>query len=344
MHNFRRILTTSVAFLLLLGILSLGFMEVYFRAEHDFFQDGSERKALAGTLDCLYCGASHGYRAFKPSVIDPILGTQSYNLSGALMTMQGRYELLREEVRRNPVKRVYLELSFNSMTRNRAREGTEGDLYALARYADFLPRLGFFFRAFSLSEYPGVYQKFLSEGIDTTLECLSGETAEHSGRDRGYMPTDPRTIEFETDYAAIFHRKTYSTEIDPYNQRYLDKILELCRQNNIELILITTPLSENALCEGANLQDFYAWYRAFAEKEELKFFDFNLYRDKESLLPDETMFFDRLHLNDEGATRFSQVFAELMTRADAGEDLSPLFYDSYPEMEQAVFGNLEKIN
>ena len=128
------------------------------------------------------------------------------------------------------------------------------------------------------------------------------------------------------------------------NQTYLDKILELCRQHNIEVILVATPLSKNALCEAANLQDFYVWYQTLAEKQGSKFFDFNLYREKEALLPDETMFFDRLHLNDEGATRFSQRFAELMARENAGEDLSPLFYGSYPEMEQALFGSLKQSN
>ena len=62
MHNFKRVLKTTLAFVLTVGILSLALMEVYFRSEPDFFQDGSERDALAGSIDCLYCGASHGDR------------------------------------------------------------------------------------------------------------------------------------------------------------------------------------------------------------------------------------------------------------------------------------------
>ncbi|MBO4418701.1 MAG: hypothetical protein J5789_02615 [Oscillospiraceae bacterium] len=338
MRNFKKILLTCVAFVLLVGLLSIGFMEVYFRTEYDVFQDGSERDALAGTIDCLYCGASHGYRAFKPSVIDPILGTRSYNLSGAMMTMQGRYELLRDEIERNPVKQVYLEVSFGTMTRNRVEEGPEGDLYTLARLNGFSRRADYFFRCFSVEEYPDVYRQFLSLGIDAALQLFRGQKADHSRRDRGYVPAGIRTMEFDTNYTVIFHSKKYPTQIDPYNQEYLDKILALCQAHDIEVILVTTPLSKTALCQSVNLQYFYEWYRDFAKERGLRFYDFNLYREKERLFPDETMFYDTLHFNDEGASLFSRLFAELMVRADSGEDLSDLFFATYPAMEDAVFG------
>ena len=338
MRNFKKILITLLSFCLLLGGISLGFMEIYFLTEYDFFQDGSARDALSGKIDCLYLGASHGYRAFKPSVIDPILGTQSYNLSGSMMTLQGRYELLQEEIARNPVTRVYLELSFNSMTRNRATEGPEGDLYVLARLTGFLRRTGFFFRAFSWQEYPGVYQKFLSEGIDAAFQWAKGHRADHSQRDRGYMPTGSRTIAFEQNYDQIFHSRSYPTEIDPYDQAYLDKILALCKAQDVEVILVATPISKSALCQASNLQHFYSWYKELASNHGLQFYDFNLYKEKDSLLPDDTMYFDTLHLNDEGASLFSAVFANLVRRTESREDVNKLFYDSYPAMEQAVFG------
>ena len=72
MHNFRKVLLTTLAFLLLLALISVGFMEIYFESELDSFQDCSERDALSGTLDYLVCGASHAYRAFDPAVINRV--------------------------------------------------------------------------------------------------------------------------------------------------------------------------------------------------------------------------------------------------------------------------------
>lgn len=337
MHNFKKILCTTLAFLLLVGVVSVAFMEVYFRREGDSFQDGSDREALAGSLEYLICGASHGYRAFDPAVMDPILGKSGYNISGALMTMGGRYEMLSMETDRNPVDTVILELSFNAMTRNRAKEGTEGDLYVMARLQGFWRRFRFFFTGFRLSEYPDVYYKFVTEGIDATQELLSGNQVPASNRSRGYLPTGPRKEELDTDYAANFHTTSLNMTTDPYNEANLEKILTLCKNRGIRVILVTTPITDAYLCKYDNFQYFYEGYQALAEQWGLEFYDFNLYREKETLFPDETMFYDVLHLNDEGAALFSQVFADLLVRADRGEDISDLFYHSYGEMERAVF-------
>ena len=271
-------------------------------------------------------------------MIDPILGTQSYNLAGSLMTMQGRYALLRQELERNPVRRVYLEVSNNTMSRARAIEGTEGDLYLLARLSGCFRRMQFFLSAFSASEYIGTYQRFLSEGIDATAALFSGEAPKHTERDRGYFPCELRSEDFEPNYFGTYHSKQYATQIDPDNLAYLDAILRLCREHEVEVVLVMTPIARSGMFEYNNAQVLYDWYQTLAQREGLRYYDFNLLRDKEGLFPDESMYYDALHFNDEGATRFSGLFAELMLRADAGEDISGLFYRSYQEMEQSVLG------
>lgn len=336
MHSFRKILRTTLLFLLIVAVGSVGLMELYFRSERDAFQDSSERKALAGSLDCLIVGASHGYRGFDPTVIDPILGTTSYNLSGALMTMRGRYELLKLEVSRNPVKTVVLEVSYNTLTRNRRQEGTEGDLYTMARLDRFTDRTRFFFGFFA-AEWGDVYYKFVSEGVDVILDKLEGKYRKDSRtRYRGYLPTGMEpAYEFTDEYQSVYKSRWrwLQTEIDPWNLDYLDKIVELCEEEDIELVLVTTPLSKEFLCSYGDFDEFYDWYRAYAWEHGLRYYDFNLYREKEALLPDKTMFYDTLHLNDEGAALFSRLFAELYRRDLAGEDLSGLFYDSYKALD-----------
>ena len=337
MHNFKKVLRTVLLFLLIVAVLSVGLMELYFHAERDIFQDGSERAALAGTLDYLFLGASHAYRGFNPAVIDPILGTDSYNLSGALITMRGRYELLKLELSRNPVKTVVLEVSYNTMTRNRRQEGTEGDLYTMARLDRFFDRVGFFF-GFYAAEYPDVYYKFVSEGADIILDKLEGKYSKDTRlRYRGYLPTGPRVYSFVTDYQSVYRTRWHwlQTEIDSYNMDYLDRIVALCEERNVELILVTTPLSKEFLCRYGDFDTSYTWYCDYAAAHGLYYVDFNLYREKEALLPDLTMYYDELHLNDEGADVFSRLFAELELRRAAGEDLSPLFYDSYAALSAA---------
>lgn len=336
MHNFRKVLRTVLLFLLVVLLISVAFMEVYFRTERGSFQDGSDRDAVAGTLDTLVCGASHAYRDFNPAVMDARLGTRTYNISGSLMTMQGRWELLREEIDRNPVKTVVLELSYNTMTRNREREGTEGDLYVMARLSSFFHRVRFFFTGFRLNELPSVYYKFLTEGIDTTIELAEGKPGHPNKRIQGYLPTGPRTSKLNTKYESLFHQaKAIKTAIDPYNETYLNKILKLCEEKGVRVILVTTPITKSFLCRYNNFDVSLSYYRKLAEEHGYDFFDFNLYREKEELFPDKTMFYDITHLNPDGADRFSELYAEILQAKDRGEDVSDRFYESYAEMQAA---------
>ena len=333
MHNFRKVLRTSLLFLLVLLLLSIGFMELYIQTERDSFEDASDRRALAGTLDTLIVGASHGYRDFNPVVIDGILGTSTYNLSGAMMTMQGRWELLREEVARNPVKTICFELSFNAMTRNRVREGTEGDLYVFPRLDSFFRRVSFFFSAFSFEECPEVYRKFVSEGIEAGIEIVEGKPGSQKRPIRGYLPTGPRTTEIRTDFENFYHTNSLRTTPDPYNVEYFTRIMELCREKGIRVIFVTTPITKAQICKYDNFDGIYRYYQQLAAQYGCEFYDFNLYREKETLFPDLTAFYDNLHLNPEGADRFSELFANVLAAAGRGEDVSARFYASYYEMQ-----------
>ena len=337
MHSFRRILCTAMLFLLIVSALSVGLMEVYFRTEYDFFQDASERDAEAGKVDFIVCGASHAFRAFNPDVIDPILGTHSYNLSGALISMQGRYDLLKEEIARNPVKTVILEVSYNTITRTRSNDGIEGDLYLIARLSGFSKRVSAFFKYFSGDEYADAAYKYVSAGMKSTLKLILGKDREYEGqRIRGYLPSGERTMEFDTDYRSYYHKKSLNMTQDEINIVYLDKIMELCRENNVRVILVTTPISKTFLCRFDNLDIIYSWYKNYAKSWDAEILDFNLYPGKEELFPDDIMFYDENHLSREGADLFSRIFAETLKQYDAGENVKENFFKSYFFMQKTL--------
>lgn len=337
MRNFRRVLCTALIFVLSAAILSFAFMEIYFRTEYDFFQDASDREAEAGSVDYIICGASHAFRAFNPDVIDEILGTHSYNLSGALISMQGRYELLEKELSRNPVKTVVLELSYNTVTRTREGDGIEGDLYLMARLSNLSERVSGFFTHFSEDEYVDVCYKFVTEGIKSTVKLVLGKKPDYVGkRIRGYMPSEERTVEFNTNYREYYHKKSMNVTFDDTNLLYLDKIMELCQENGVRVIIVTTPITKAFFCRYDNFDYIYSWYLEYAKEWNVPILDFNLYIGKEDLFPDEKMFFDENHLNKPGAELFSRIFAETEKQLDAGQDVSGLFYKTYFLMQKTL--------
>ncbi len=334
MKNFKKACKTTVLFLLILVILSASIMELFFQSESYFYQDYRERDELAGTLDTLILGSSHGLRAFVPEIMDKKLGVNSYNLAGSLMTMQGKYEMLRTEADRNPVKTVILEMAASSLTRNRVEEGPEGDVYLLGRFSHFIPRLSYFLRAFRPSEYGRAYYVYLARGVQCAYKLKNGTLWKYNKKSVKGHP------EFHKDYKSVrikykkkYNTESLNTEIYDWNVKYLDKITAYCKEKGIRLILATTPISLAAICRFDNYDVARERLVEYCEKNELEYYDFNILKKRNELFSDKTSFHDRYHLGNTGARDFTRYFCSFMKKIDKGQDVSKLFYKSYAEFE-----------
>ncbi len=334
MRSFKRTLWKAAVFLLSVFVISEIIVEPYFHSEVYHYQDAAVRDSMAGTLDLLISGSSHAYRGLMPEVLDEKLGCNSYNLSTSLMTMAGRYELLKKELGRNPVKTVILDLSYNTLTRNRVTEGPEGDLYQLGRYPNYLERMGYFFRHFQLNEYARTYYDTMNRGIQSWKRLLRGEGRRGSSEKyatKGWQGADSTPIPpLEEDQVRS---RPLRTKNDRSDVDYLTKILALCKEKGIQVILVTLPISERITQMYDGLDEIYGQYVELSRTWGLPFYDFNLYRGKTDLFSDETAFCDISHMSEEGSRNFTGLLADVLLRIQAGQDVSGLFYDSYAQAE-----------
>lgn len=337
MSNFKRAIRTTVIFLLVLTILSAAVMELFFAGENYYYQDYNEREELAGSLDFLVCGASHAMRGFKPDVIDETLGVNSYNLSCSRLTMQGRYELLKLELERNPVKTLVLELSYDSLTRNRDEEGPEGDIYMLAKLDSFSARAKYFMESVRPSEYGRMYYNYIDNGINCLKKIIRGTwTDKNEKLYKGYAAYKREDMDLTRDLKKIYHTDAFSETVYEDNRMYLQMIIDMCKEKDIRLILATTPLSKVTVCRYRNLDVFRGWYEDIAKENGLEYYDFNLLKERDTLLSDDTAFSDKFHLSNVGAAVFSEVFVDVLQKSAAGEDASALFCESYGEIEEVL--------
>ena len=330
MHSFKRLYKSLLSFLLVICLISALLAGFYLHTEYYYYQDFKERNDLTGTLNTLYCGASFALRAFRPDLIDAELGTCGYNLSGSRLTMLGRYSLLEKEIGRNPIRTVVLEVSCDTLTRVSAQEGPEGELLTFARL-NARDRPSYFVKAFRPADWPLLYYDLISKGIDDVCSLLSGRVRIGNWfLTRGYFPFHEQDEPFRKDYPTFLHSETLPSELQPENIEWLDRITALCKENGVELILVTVPQSKSFNCAYANLDEFHSWYAAYAENNGLRYYNFNLYKGIDTLLPDDTCFYDLHHVNNAGAVAFSTLYADAMSRIEAGETLD--FYASYAEM------------
>lgn len=330
MHNFKKIILHTALLVFFVIIILICSTLPYFWGESYYYQDYKVRKSLSGKLDTLVIGSSHALRSIKPTVLNEKLNTKAYNLSSPLMSMYGRYVMLEKEINRNPIKTVYLEISYNALTLDRKTLGLEGDLYVLGRFDNAFERINFFKNAFTTDEY----KKVLSDVIVRSRNSFFTHNTIKQYETFGYlpMPSNNQSLSDETK-EKIKNTKLLDTKIKEESLNYFDKIIKLCKRNNIRVILVVTPVTEKMILEYNNLDDIFSQYIDLAKEYNCEYYDFNLDKNRVKLYSEETSFYDNTHMSDSGAEVFSNRLTEIIKKVDEKKDITNEFYNSYSEVK-----------
>lgn len=336
MRSFKKILKTAGLFVLVVSLISALFITCYLKGENYHYQDGRERDELAGSLTFLLCGTSHTLFGILPDVISANCGVNCYSLSGTMMTLRGRCVLLEQELARNPqVRTVVLELSPSTLISDRDEDGPNGDLQVLGRLNDPGLRWEFFKSAFPVREWPAVYYDLVSKGIESVVRLLNGSyTAKNQIIKSGYYKNGHEDRDIPNNYADLCNTQSLPETVVPENAEWLEKVVELCRQDGRQVFLITPPQTKCYNCIYDNLDFFQEWFTAFAEEKGVPYYNFNLAKNKLDLLPDDTCYYDETHLNAAGGEIFTGMLTNILNRHEQGRDNSSCFYNSYEELDQ----------
>lgn len=333
MHNFKKIILHTVLLIFFVTIILICSTLPYFWGESYYYQDYKVRTSLSGKLDTLVIGSSHALRSIKPTVLNEKLNTKAYNLSSPLMSMYGRYVMLEKEINRNPIKTVYLEISYNALTLDRKTLGLEGDLYVLGRFDNVFERINFFTNAFT----PEEYRKVLSDIIVRSKNSFSIHNTIEQYKTFGYlsMPSNNQLLSDEVK-EKVKNTKVLDTKIKEESLNYFDKIIKLCKENDIRVILVVTPVTERMILEYSNLDDIFSQYIDLAKEYNCEYYDFNLDKNRMKLYSEESSFYDNTHMSDSGAEIFSNRLTEIIEDVDRGNNVSNYFLNSYTELKKIL--------
>lgn len=117
--------------------------------------------------------------------------------------------------------------------------------------------------------------------------------------------------------------------------KYLDACIKLCKDNNIEVNLVTGVTSVMRMYACTGYQEANDFYKSYAEANGIKYYNLNYMKERESLLPDDKMY-DYNHCNGEGAHIASEFFAQIVKKEEAGEDVSQYFYRDLDDFKKSV--------
>lgn len=335
MHNFSKIILKTLLLFIFVVLLLIAFMSPYFYGEKYYYQDYKVRKSLSGEIDTLIVGASQALRAVKPTVLNDNLNVKSYNLSSPLMSMYGRYVLFEKEIQRNPVETVYIELSYDALTRGRKSKWFEGNVYVLGRLDNIGERLNFIRNGFTSNEYKELFSDTIQRSKNS-LELAPNEKIVQY-ETYGYLPKRANDCSLSLEERKkILNTKSIDTTIKQENLKYFNEIIALCEKKDIKVVLFVVPITENVIVKYENIDDIFSQYIELAEKYDCEYYDFNLDKKRFELYSCELSYFDDYHLSDYGAEAFSTRFSEIIKKANEGEDISNEFYKSYEELKKDI--------
>ena len=346
MRDSKKAITVTLIFIVLVIIISA----IPVGANIFYNSDRILRDELAGSIDYVVIGASHGLCAFVPEIIDEQLDCCSYNLCGSLITFNGRKALIEEEIERNSIKTLVIELSYNTFVRE--TYDNEGNMYVVPRLSGLKSKLKYGFENLKFDGIDWVYSSYLLSGLQkcARFSYLLYKNADNIGnvidiyvddanddQSKAYKGFMARTVDNATidsgsvkgEYNSVSINRNYNQE----NIEVLDDIVSMAKEKNIEVIFAVTPLADAEIWRNDNWDDFYSDIKGICEAYECPLFDFNLMKSRYALLSDDVSFWGNSHLCKAGAEVFTAEYCRIMNKYNSGEDITEEFYNSYDEMK-----------
>ena len=102
-------------------------------------------------------------------------------------------------------------------------------------------------------------------------------------------------------------------EILPEVKEYFEKLKKLCKENNIELVVITTPIPQETMEKYQNnFEEANAYFAEYMAKQGIPYYNYN-YIDTESLDKSLNGFSDyEGHMYEDEAERFSAELGKML--------------------------------
>lgn len=347
--NFLKRILSLLIFvaMLIAGDFGLSYILEPLSYAHFFVPDIEHIEKSGEDIELVIVGGSRIFRSFDPEVLEEDLGFGVINGASALQSFSGSYYQLKDLIERFSPKYAVLGVAWNGLTYG---IGTQSNLIVLDRLTG-LHKVEFMKEGFSDEERlyavlkPYRFRKNLEREIIS--EIVEEKRAAAKCRSEGvpYIKDDEyyagkgfvySKLSMAQGNIAVRWRGAFEADkVHADRLEYFEKIVKLCRENGVKLMLVSAPTSMMHLFNTDNYQGAVEYYEDFARKNGLVYRNLNYLKGRDELLPD-TALMDHNHLNGEGARILSEVYAEILKKDITGESVEEYFYKDLEEMQASV--------
>ena len=213
--------------------------------------------------DTVIIGASHARASSDPDIIDKYSGTYSINMAIPGETVKDSYYILEETCRTNNIKTVILDIDYQYYF-NPPKEGfyteqfiqcqMDWSSYVKWQYIyDNMKRMeirNVFTRRQACTFTPSnmkenIEQKLSKEYKEADISSLNVDGGTYAGR--GYFYINPVSGELAGQKLIESWSKRSKEQVTGYPLKYLNKIIKYCRDNDIDLIAVTSPITPSSV-------------------------------------------------------------------------------------------------
>jgi len=311
----------------------------YFEKDIDAVVENGEDAGL------IFIGASRLYHAMIPSVFEEKLGYDNVLVAAtATQPICGTYYYLKELIETVKPEKVVIDATFDRML----NEISVQPCLLVNDRLSLKNRISFVLDCIDSSDWKYLFgpcryrdnilvyndikaekDRIKSKGGD--LYDAENDYYHGKGFVYSYSNHATGTVPFEHDTMYEFSRDAVLEE----NVYYLDKCIELCRENDIEVSLVTVPSTISYLYLVDGYEESARWFEEYAKEKQISYHNLNYLKNREEILPDEYMY-DTTHTNAEGAKVVSEIYSDILLKESMGEDISSYFYNDFDEFESNI--------
>lgn len=342
----RVILTFIFIFLILIIEIALGRLvkPVFNMYSTYFMHDLEEIEAKKEQVELVFLGASGEYLTYVPEIFEEKLNMNCViNAASSAQPTCAAYYQLKNLIERFHPSNVVIGLAWNEL----AIFNLQGKLIVYDRLTG-LTKLQYAIECFDKEErlytfYSYRYRDNISKiaslhkqkqyliQTDYKSEVSNDEYYADTGFIYSYKSCKDGNISCVGWGEFEFSEKTIREE----NLAYLDACVDLCKKNNINLYLVSSPISMAQIYNIKNYQGATDFYQKYAKKNGLVYHNLNYLKYREKSIPDSVMR-DESHLNGEGASIVSEIYAEILEKDIAGNNTNDYFYENLNQLKKDV--------
>lgn len=294
------------------------------------------------SLDTIYVGASVCQSTFNPVIIDEILGTNSYNMGTPSQPVDLSYVAIETAIKEHSIKRVVFGFGYFSLATQNSQQAEAAFIQAKNQQGTLIEAMMANAKYIYENIGDSVSVNFLIPWVNNHVTFNADAILENVNKkmDNYINKTESETSIYEKRgmrlYTDVINYDElgddnswnwYQPEFSVAAVSKMREICELCKQNDVELIIVNTPRPTFDIT--TYLGDYYGqylWLKDFFAEYDVDYYDFN-FAKPEVFISKPDYYYNFEHLNAVGAEAFSERFAEFLRMREQEDDDEKYFYN-----------------